>query len=147
LSDCAVKDANQMYDIALGVQAGINELSDAGKKLAASADMRSTIVFSPMPPGKTSGNNVPSEVQHQSVSPPALSFDAFRGNDFGGGGQPSYGGFGGSQFGGTTGQSSYGDFGGYGSRASAEFFGGGQSSNGGFGGGVSGGGQSNRYQV
>ena len=78
----------------------------------------------------------------------AVTFDAFSANDFGGGGQPSYGGFGGGQPGGTTRQSSYGDFGGYGSRASAEFFGGGQSSNGGFGGGVSGGAQSfNHYQV
>jgi hypothetical protein len=114
LSDCAFKEAKAIYDIAAGVQAGINELSDAGKELAA-ADMRSAFVFISTHPGTTFGNNVLVEGQPQSVPPPAvtfdvcvrlllqyllqscLTFDAFRGrgNDFGGGGQPSYGSFGG----------------------------------------------------
>jgi len=44
-----------MYDIAGGAQAAINELSDAGKELAA-ADMRSEFVFSAMPPERTLGH-------------------------------------------------------------------------------------------
>jgi hypothetical protein len=109
LSDCAVKEAQAIYDIAEGVQAAINELSDAGKDLY--ADTRSDFVFSAMPPGTVI-------LPPKSVPPPALTSDAFGGGVFGGGGQPSYGGFGG----GVASQLPFGEFGG-------GVFGGGQSSN------------------
>jgi hypothetical protein len=108
LSDCAVKEAQAIYDIAGGVQAAINELSDAGKDLT---HTRSDFVFSAMPPGTVI-------LPPKSVPPPALTSDAFGGGVFGGGGQPSYGGFGG----GVASQLPFGEFGG-------GVFGGGQSSN------------------
>jgi hypothetical protein len=119
-----------------GVQAGINERSDAGKELAA-ADMRSGFVFPSTPPGTVSGNSF------QSVPPPSIT-SQYHPQPYSFQSVPPQA----VRFGDTTGQSSYGGFGGYGSRASAEFFGGGQSSNDGFRGGVFGGGQSsNRYHV
>jgi hypothetical protein len=107
LSDCAVKEAQAIYDIAGGVQAAINELSDAGKDLT---HKRSDFVFSTTPPETVL-------LPPQSVPPPAITSDAFGGGVFGWGGQPSYGGFGG-----VASQSSFGEFGG-------GVFGGGQSSN------------------
>jgi hypothetical protein len=126
LSDCAVNEAKELYDIAGGAQVAINELSDAGRELT---DMRSTLVFSAMP------SQIFSQ-QPQSVPRPAMDMEVetlndFGGGDFGGGGlQPSHGGFGG----GFASQSSFGEFVER-SFVPTQFSGGGQSSNGGFGGG------------
>ena len=138
-----------MYDIAGGAQTAINELSDAGKALTG---MRSSMVFSSMPPGTLSP-------QQQSVPPPAIDIQGGTvqpGFDEGVAsqssfGQPSYAGFGGGVYDGgfgsrdgpaSFGQPSYGGFGGgvarqssFGQPSYGGFGGGGQPSYGGFGGG------------